>query len=861
MTDTNTDITKAASAIAAAPGAEVQGPSLVQKMAKKVPLNLLKFWWAFVLIPGLAIGVAAVGSGLIASTTWTFKTTILYSQIPIDEAAEKLYLPPDLKTLATMITSPVVLSRTCDELDLAVPPRVLQKLIAIEDPKSMQRIGLELGWADPDKGREILNKLTEVYALHVSNTRKEIVNGYLKDLEDTRVDASDRLSKMLDKLNEFNAREGIRDAEADMVTLIRSIDSLEFKLGTEKRRINDMLAQKKNVEDRLNKQKEEEQLASKEAKDAEAAEESVADNRRRQDRLNELIVEERRLNEIRGVLFAKQQEFNRKLKLYERGYISQAMFQTVDAEVKALKAKIMEGSKITEWKKELAIIDKVVVPSGKSKRKGSPVIQQTLFKLIEIELDMLESESERNQLMVDITEKRKKILKIQSLGKEFTRMQKDLDAASDARTAINKQYSALKAIRDYGPHEFSVIAPATSAMSFPSTNRKKYFILFFGAISVGLSTPFILLAVLLSFKQTVDEGCSDRGIPVLSPKKSILSLLTESSTETQSEVYGWARFVSLRVQQSLPKVGSVISVFSASHRHFDVKLMADVARILAQRDERVLIVESSPAIETLELQTRRKAHGQQTAAAVLRDLESEFGTAAFGLFDYLHGHVGNVDELLGEHSDSKTVDFISVGKVSGKFDRLFSQRMHDLMGELRNRYSVVLFYGPELHRTVDVEMQTRHSDGIVLLHDRGEPLTHGIRTTLDGLGELNAPIWGTLLRPRCYSAPARPRFVKRLTRQLRPLVFKIRSAKQRMAERSFVGKIVRVPVFMVRVSLKSIGGIVMLPVRILASMMSRVRRRKTASSQTDTATKTIAAASGDSSESENTSVEQASTES
>ncbi|MFY9256168.1 MAG: hypothetical protein WAO83_22120 [Fuerstiella sp.] len=329
------------------PAEAPQPPPLAGKLVRKLPLNLLKFWWAFGLIPCAGMGIAAMMSAKMATTSYSFSSTLLYSGIPIDNVAESLYVPPDLKTMCQFIKSPVVLQQVRDELNLSVPPNVLASLISVEEPRSTQRIGLAISWPDEEQGGQILDKVMEVFCSNISDTRKKVVGRFLQDIQRSLEGNAARLSQAQQVLREFNSRENVRDAEIDLVQLIQAIGSMEYKFESETRRIENLTVQRRNVEDRLQRQKDDQAREAEEEKENAAAEESLADNRRRQDRLNELIEEERRVNEVKGVLYARQQEFDRKALLYERGFVSKAEFQKIEAEVKALKAKIAEGDKIT----------------------------------------------------------------------------------------------------------------------------------------------------------------------------------------------------------------------------------------------------------------------------------------------------------------------------------------------------------------------------------------------------------------------------------------------------------------------------------------------------------------------------------
>ena len=252
-------------------------PGLIGKLIRKFPLNLLKFWWAFGIIPCAGIGIAAMMSSRMASTSYSFEATILYSGIPIDSAAEKLYIPPDLKTMAQFVKSPVVMQTVCEELELAVPPSALAAMLSVIDPKSMQRIGLGLDWGDEDEGKEILDKVIDVYSNHISDTRQEIVGRYIGDLGKQLTTNSLRLSAAQEQLRTFNAKANVQDAETELEQLISDIGTMGFRKETTIRRLEGLRVQHQSVVDRLQEQKESETLEAEKASEEAAAEEEQSE--------------------------------------------------------------------------------------------------------------------------------------------------------------------------------------------------------------------------------------------------------------------------------------------------------------------------------------------------------------------------------------------------------------------------------------------------------------------------------------------------------------------------------------------------------------------------------------------------------
>lgn len=759
-------------------------PALMGKLLKKVPLNLLRFWWAFGIIPCVGLGVAAMLSSQMASTTYSFDATILYSGVPVESAAEKLYIPPDLKTMTQFIKSPYVMQAVCEELNLPVPPNALSSMITVVEPKSMQRIGLTLGWSDQEEGKKILDQVIDVYSKHISETRQEVVGRYLVDLQ-RRLDGNEsRLGAAKEKVRKFLQKANVQNAETELELLIDEIGALQVKRENKEREIEGYRAQRDSVVTLLEKQKEDAVREAEEDEKNAAAEESLADNRRRQDRLNELIREERRLAEVRSEMKAVKPELDRARSLYEQDFISLAELESKQATYDGLKSQLLENETIVGYKNSLKSLDEMIVPDSKKKNKSSPIITQTLYKVVELNLEILQRETEIGRLVVDLVSKRRKVKELQMLEQESTSLTKEVDAASEERDRINAQMSALRTVHDYGPHEFSVVSPASDAMSYPSSNKKKLFLLMFVGITGALSGPFVLIAILMSFKQTVEERCLDLDIDKLSPGQSLLELLTESNADRARELYHWNRRVGLSLQQSIDKPGAVISVFPTSHRHRDMELLASMGGILADRDEDILLIELCAPRESADLIYRRELRGQReehvsTADALLWMVTMEYGKPPRGLFDYLDGHIDSDADLVNR-IDGSRCHLIHIGREHGHFDRVFSQRMNDLIAKCRDQYSMIIMYGPELHREVDVELQCRHTDGVVVLYDRGESLSQDVSSTLDQMMDLGVRFLGCAGRPLAFTAPGSPGLLARVVSRLSPFA---RTLSTRMKRR------------------------------------------------------------------------------
>lgn len=85
-----------------------------------------------------------------------------------------------------------------------------------------------------------------------------------------------------------------------------------------------------------------------------------------------------------------------------------------------------------------------------------------------------------------------------------------------------------------------------------------------------------------------------------------------------------------------------------------------------------------------------------------------------GLSDYLTGHMGT-KELI-KHSKAVGIDYILAGKLSSSVvNALESQKLHDLIEQLRQTYDYVLLDTPPVIAVADALYVAKLSDGIIFL--------------------------------------------------------------------------------------------------------------------------------------------------
>lgn len=707
---------------------EVQQRSRLAVIGLKTAINVLPFWWVLVIAFSLSMVTAVYLSGRLSTTTHTVGAALVYHPLPVDGGAARLYFPPDLKTLTSLVNAAPVLERAIAESKAATTPLLLSRNLIVSDPKNSQRISLMLTSDDAQQGKEILNAVCESAQMTIADMRREVIGNTLQDLRTSLERSERRMKSGREELLKFTGRLQIDDVDTEIRDLTSELATYEYQLNTSQIEEQGLRRQHQIITDQLNEQK---QKAQQEASDGDNNTESLVDARRRQDRLNELIREERRMNEVRAELDAKQAIFNRKIKLYEKGYISRSDFEDIESQVKQLQAQIMEGTRIEEWQAEVARLDKQIVPKAGKKNVGSPIINQIRFRLMELDLSVSNEQEMQRQIAMKQVEAKKRRQELRLFQQEQSALMLEIKAANDEHDTLNRQISSLTGLYEMGPSELTIADAPSSALQQPTSDRKKIFAGLFVGIFMLSTAPLILLAGITAARPTVMEHVAMRDLTFLSPQKSLLELMLESRRDRGLK---WERQLALRIQQLLPKRGSVVSIFPAEMHSDDETLLQQIAETLQFREETVLIIRlGNPACE---VQSR-------TAEDVLESVERTFGDSVPTLSDYLENEAVTVTQTIDRSAGN--VDLVLGGQYNA--DRIFSRRMGQYLDAVSELYSIVLVYGMDLNETTSVEMLTGHSNGIILLHDRTDSLSGDVKRTIDNLCDIQAPMFGVATRP------------------------------------------------------------------------------------------------------------------
>ena len=702
---------------------------------RKLPHIILRRLLPLILIGVAALAVAVVTAMTFGQSTYHISAQLVYTPLPT-AGVKDLYEPPELKTLLNMVKTPENLARLKDEFHLVEPVRLLDQLIEVDNPSLTDTITIALDWSDADEGTRMLDRLMAIYSENVADLRRAKLAGYVADMESAVQLTRRRRSGAAEALRKFNAELAITDFESGPKELTDQIASMEFSL---EQLFADEARYKATVADSERRLEESKRVeAEKAAKEAEedAAQESLTDQRNRQARLAELIARAEFEKEVQIQIAVAREAYNRALSLYERHMETRAEVEKLRGDLLRLQAKIEKTPKIVEWEGEMAEIDKTLVPAaGKKRPKQSPIITQLLVWDMQNKQDLLGTQSKIDHYKGELAMARRRLQKLQQVWDEGEALQLEVESLDRQLQLVEQQRNAFEQILNYKPHEFSVASPATHLLTPPSSNRKKLALMALLAIGLLLAGPMLAWDFYRARQADGAVLMSGFGLPTISPPLAGDRLLGRRQAMNARR---WCDQVSLRIQQLAPQPGTVVLLTHHRPTSLDAMLWYGTAGALSERDERVCVVLAQPDETT---------HALFVEALTQPGRPDPSPAGRFtGLAEWLAEECDDVEELI-VRTPRRNVDVVTGGMRPVSTNRMATRRMDELFAALRPRYSLVLVVGPEFEDTLGVEIAARQADGVIVCGEEDAAFDAAEEYTLSSLIELQAPLWGHVVRP------------------------------------------------------------------------------------------------------------------
>jgi Mrp family chromosome partitioning ATPase len=717
--------------------------------------TLRKRWLLLVVIGVVSAGLASLAAWQFSRHTAVIKAAVIYTGLPNTGINNGSFDPLGPATGAEMITSVKVLSQLCSKRGLDIPPSRMADLITTGVGRSSSLINVTLNWRDLNDGISLLNDLTGVFIEEMASQRKAILQQHLQHLDLALVQAKGRVDEARSQLESLQSQKRQQLDKNGLTNdkyrnAMVNVDATKGKLEDKKSELVGITEQIAELGSKLQK--------------LETTQKGVADEAKK-DLLHEA---EAALTEAR--------------KSYAPASDGAKQVNETIAAITRLVQSSDSPKELDQWQKQLAeTLQSTTNGLTSAVRKKLDESFAHIQKQHESDSNGLETqhnrlEDQRSQLELTTILVRNQIKSLNGqlatqdeaknkLGEQITGIsatqldeaQHQLEEAEKQQDELNVQNIALRQLSETRLREWSVTVPASTATAQVDSNRSKLFIVVFGGCCFALSIPLFVSEWHAQSDSPQVQLARSLRVPILAER--ILEHFSPEQRKSkphaalgsdQTEV---VRMLTLRIQQSCHRPGSVVLFSSLDANFSTVPLMATVAECLAEREERVLIIDavcprralmpvlnvlSSDELPALPSKGKKNRAAKPTAPSSESDPAS---STSFGLSEYLSEECEDVGDLV-QPTGCPGVDLIASGFSGFSREAMASSCLTQLLNTCRKNYTMVLVHGPAADNAADLQMLTARADGVVLATTKDCSKDPKARDVVQDLLDLGAPIVG-----------------------------------------------------------------------------------------------------------------------
>jgi capsular exopolysaccharide synthesis family protein len=498
-------------------------------------------------------------------------------------------------------------------------------------------------------------------------------------------------------------------------------------LSTSKNEKETLVIQRQTLVDRMEQLKsqiEKEQFTTPQTK-------GLADLNIRIERLRRAISDDKEQRKSSVELTRDELAYERAKELISKGLISRQEFEKAEAEYQSQKVKAVDTEEIAEWKRQLKALESEVIPPKEDFKSPTQELYRSLqVKLMDSDLKELSLEKQISYVEDQITSVKHKLEVLTKLQRDQAVLTKEVALREGRKKDLENQLE--KARKDFETTDagFVVVSHAQPPTQSIKSNRKIYFaaVTFLGIV---LGWSVILAAELLDTTiKSAAEVQSKFGRPVFGiiPKfRSDQDLFPDNPNFELIEMF---RIISVRVRRSIPKRGARILITSAERWEGRTLVTANLAACLGRQDERVLVMDGQ--VRPIQSQLD------------LRYMIAEKEKPLKGLGEWLSFEALRSEEIVWP-TVLPGVECLPRVEAAVTPDLLGSTRMHELMDELSQQFSIILVDGPPVSTQVDVELIAQWCDAVVfVVRSRACP-SSALKRSVDRIKDTNIQLAGFIV--------------------------------------------------------------------------------------------------------------------
>ena len=674
--------------------------------------------------------VVSVVFGIIAGITfgtriYEAETVMLYT--PEEGTEEGLGRVPPLATQMHMVKIPSILEEVRERLKLATSLKALGRACTVNVERRTSLVIIRAQWDSAPKVAAIANTLRDVFIENQKQLAKENAGRELRDFEGRFQKVLNELEVADARLHEFITTNKVVDLDLEAKWNLEQLTSLELLLSNARVDRDTLELQKASLQEKIDA------LSAKEAKEraTQAKTQGLADLNIRIERLRRAIHDDKvqRTDSVDMVKY--KLAFERAQKLYEKGLISKAEYEETRADYERQEVEALDTEQIKEWKRQLKILEKQVIPEKESfKSESGEMLHDLQLKSLAMELEGVSM----RQKVIHLDRERERIKArlevLTDLQRKYVRLTREVTAGETEKKSLEAKLAKVRRDYESDASSFTVISDAKVPLFRLRSNRKMIVV---AVVFLGNMIGFTLILGLELMDTTIKSGAElaqKFSLPVLGviPKtKDDHDLFPDRDHFPLIEPF---RVIIRRVRHLVPKNGARLMIVSVDPGEGKTMVATNLAAVLGRQDERVLL---------LDAQARALEHERDVSYLI-----SEKDKPIIGLGEYLSFQADSIKDIIWP-TTLPGVECIPHVKEAVRPDMLVSNLMKEMLEELSRDFSIIIVEAPSAEPYVDAELVAETSDAILIVVRSRTCRSSGLKRGVERLKEAGAPIIGFIL--------------------------------------------------------------------------------------------------------------------
>jgi succinoglycan biosynthesis transport protein ExoP len=679
----------------------------------------------------LSVVIGYVMATIFSTREYEATALLLYDPPVLDDESDGAS-QLSLNTLVDLFKTRQNLEDVRKKLQLTAKVKAIGNSTTIELRRKTTLLEIRTRWDDADQAANIANAIYECFFKRLTTLQGKKRGQALENLSNRLREVSEELEIRDQELKQFTLENRIVDLDKEAAWYLQQLVTLNTESDRATSRLESARQQRVEIGLIIDKLK---KAAEEETDTMSAQMSSVTESNIKIQRLRELIGDEQESRARLADLAVKEEDLKRAKNLRELDAISQSEYDRIVAEHERVKAMTYDSEQITQWKQEIEQLDKAVVPTGGSMSTLSgDVMRSVMLKAIDIQLEETASREQVKSLEKAKKRTEARLATIPQVKQAHAERERRVEALVAERKTLQNMIATTNRQLKSSQIPFRVVSKAEKAFYPRKSNRK---LIFIGILFVGIAASGILVVMLELLDFTIKSQGSLKAalaatplaiLPRLKDEEALLPGPQQPTTHVESY-----RHLALALRRAVPDSGRSILLTGTSPGIGTTIVTLNLATLLQLKGERVMIIDG-----------HTQPHDSNEQSISIADYVDADPTTLTGLGDYL------TSETLAPEDLPYVLDTIgSKGIVCARQritpELLSSQRMKELMEQLRSQFSLILIDAPSLSASVNAEYLAGYADGIIYVVRSGQSNILAEKKSFRRIEETGTRIIGTVL--------------------------------------------------------------------------------------------------------------------